>query len=108
MDKHTDRSEIQAALAEGVGHAIRTSGTVQTEMLYTAVKVDHAGVARPVFVRLAREMKHVRELTTSFRDLLWTGLVLLVLLGVLVCYLFIEVRIAREADLLRESQENQV
>lgn len=108
MDKHADRTEVRAALADGEGHAIRRSGTVQTEMLYTAVRVDGAGKGPPVFVRLAREMKHVRDLTTSFRDLLWTGLVLLVLLGVLVCYFFIELRIAREADLLRESREKDV
>jgi len=108
MDKHADRTEIRTALAEGEGHAIRRSGTLQTEMLYTAVRVGEAGNPQPVFVRLAREMKHVRDLTTSFRDLLWTGLVLLVLLGVLVCYLFIELRIAREADLLRASGEKDV
>jgi two-component system, OmpR family, phosphate regulon sensor histidine kinase PhoR len=50
VEEHGHRLEVLEARAHGVGHDRRVSATVNTEMLYTAVRVRHPHVA---FVRLA-------------------------------------------------------
>ena len=50
LEEHGHRPEVIEARARGVGHHRRVSATVNTEMLYTAVRVRHSHVA---FVRLA-------------------------------------------------------
>jgi two-component system, OmpR family, phosphate regulon sensor histidine kinase PhoR len=50
VEEHGHRPEVLEARAHGVGHDRRVSATVNTEMLYTAVRVRHPHVA---FVRLA-------------------------------------------------------
>ncbi len=100
MENHADRPEIQAAARTGWGHAIRTSTTIGTEMLYTAVRLDGAAGKPGRFVRLSRTIRRVHEVTLSFSELVWTAVPLVVLLGVLAFYFFIELRIARYRRLL--------
>jgi two-component system, OmpR family, phosphate regulon sensor histidine kinase PhoR len=67
VEEHGHRPEVLEARAHGVGHDRRMSATVNTEMLYTAVRVRHPQVA---FVRLAvpasdvqRQLRSVVPLT---------------------------------------------
>jgi len=94
MVNHGDRPEVIEAQRTGFGHTVRRSATVGADMLYTAVRwEDDAGNVKGV-VRLSRALKRIRDLTGSFTELLWTSIPLVVILGVLVFYLLIEIRIA--------------
>ena len=50
LENHLSRPEVQAAAASGLGRAERYSTTVESEMLYTAVRATHQRVA---FVRVS-------------------------------------------------------
>ena len=52
MDNHLKRPEVQAALSQGVGQAIRYSSTLKYNQLYTAVPVQQEGEIRG-FVRIS-------------------------------------------------------
>jgi two-component system phosphate regulon sensor histidine kinase PhoR len=52
MENHRLRPEIVAAAAHGVGEAVRSSHTLQEEMLYLATRNDEPG-GPPTYVRLA-------------------------------------------------------
>ena len=56
LDNHGSRSEIAAARVTGVGVSERFSTTVDTEMMYVAVRAAHPAVA---FVRLALPLSSV-------------------------------------------------
>ncbi|MBN1498498.1 MAG: HAMP domain-containing protein [Spirochaetes bacterium] len=61
MDNHRYRVEIKEALAHDVGESIRYSGTLNTDMLYIAMKSD-AGV-----IRLAKPLREVNESIAKLR-----------------------------------------
>jgi two-component system phosphate regulon sensor histidine kinase PhoR len=56
MDSHRDRSEIQTALAEGRGTAVRSSPTLGRDMLYAAVLAPEVQLV----VRVAMPMSSVK------------------------------------------------
>ena len=60
MENHIDRPEVRAALAGGVGSAIRFSQTLQREMVYLAVPVVEAGALKGI-VRTAVNVTAVEE-----------------------------------------------
>jgi len=67
MENHGGRPERLQALQEGVGSAIRFSRTLDTEMLYVAVRVGAGSDSEAEVVRLARPMTEVRALTGELR-----------------------------------------
>ena len=80
MENHGARPEIELARSAGVGVTRRYSTTVERDLLYAAVRVDHPGVA---FVRLALPLTAVDDQITSVQRGTAGGL-LLALAGALV------------------------
>ena len=80
MENHGDRPEIVLARAEGAGVTRRYSTTVERDLLYAAVRVEHPGVA---FVRLALPLTAVDDQITTVQRGTAGGL-LLALAGALV------------------------
>ncbi len=80
MENHGARPEIALARTAGVGVTRRYSTTVERDLLYAAVRVDHPGVA---FVRLALPLTAVDDQIASVQRGTAGGL-LLALAGALV------------------------
>ena len=66
LDNHGHRPEVQEAVRSGAGSARRHSDTVQTDMLYVAVRSDHPVVS---VVRLALPLTEVDTQTAEVRRL---------------------------------------
>ncbi|HEX7484564.1 MAG TPA: ATP-binding protein [Vicinamibacterales bacterium] len=64
LENHATRSEVVQAKAKGVGISRRYSHTLQTDMLYVAVPVDHP---RMTVVRLALPLTDVQQQVASVR-----------------------------------------
>jgi two-component system, OmpR family, phosphate regulon sensor histidine kinase PhoR len=64
LENHATRPEVAQARAGGVGISRRYSHTVQTDMLYVAVRVDHP---RMQIVRLALPLTEVQQQVASVR-----------------------------------------
>jgi two-component system phosphate regulon sensor histidine kinase PhoR len=73
LENHSTRPEVVQAHERGVGISRRHSSTIQTDMLYVAVTVDHP---RMRIVRLALPLTEVRQ------QVAWVRQVTLVALGV--------------------------
>ena len=80
MENHGARPEIELARAAGAGVTRRYSTTVERDLLYAAVRVDHPGVA---YVRLALPLTAVDDQIASVQRGTAGGL-LLALAGALV------------------------
>ena len=80
MENHGARPEIELARRAGIGVTRRYSTTVERDLLYAAVRVDHPGVA---FVRLALPLTAVDDQIASVQRGTAGGL-LLALAGALV------------------------
>jgi two-component system, OmpR family, phosphate regulon sensor histidine kinase PhoR len=66
LENHATRPEVVQALSGGVGISRRRSQTVQTELLYVAVPVDHP---RMRVVRLALPLTEVQQQVASVRHI---------------------------------------
>jgi two-component system, OmpR family, phosphate regulon sensor histidine kinase PhoR len=64
LENHGTRPEVLEAKARGVGVSRRYSHTIQTDMLYVAVPVDHP---RMTIVRLALPLTEVQQQVASVR-----------------------------------------
>lgn len=71
VDNHLEREEVQEALRDGVGAAVRASRTTGEETMYAAATVRQGAVA---FVRVGLPLTSVRERLASTRRLAWAGL----------------------------------
>jgi two-component system phosphate regulon sensor histidine kinase PhoR len=82
MENHANRPEVREALANGSGHAIRHSVTVNRDSLYYAIRHDMAS-GPPVILRFALPIDTVDEVLQSFRQSLWlSSFVILLIAGV--------------------------
>jgi len=81
MENHADRPEIRDALATGHGQSIRHSVTINSNLLYHAVRCSSAG-ASPVVLRFALPLQTVDQEIWEFRRRLWlASLVVLLVTG---------------------------
>ena len=78
MENHADRPEIRAALATGHGQSIRHSVTINSNLLYHAVRLSSAG-APPVVLRFALPLQTVDQEIWEFRRRLWLASLLVLL-----------------------------
>lgn len=81
MENHVDRPEIQSALSEGKGRAVRRSNTLGLELVYFAIRhnVPNSG---SVVIRLATPLHQLDEALANFRKRLWiVSCVILALAG---------------------------
>lgn len=87
MENHADRPEIQQALAEGRGQAVRFSETVNRDLAYLATPYRSEG-AEPVVLRLALPVARIDEALAEIRWRLWgASLVILLVAGVVSLFL---------------------
>ena len=81
LENHADRAEVQQALAQGEGRAVRRSESVDRELLYLAVRHQPAS-GPPVVLRFASPLA---EIDRALADLRWrlalASLVVLLLAG---------------------------
>lgn len=80
MENHAGRPELQDALANGSGHSIRHSVTINRDLLYYAVRQPTAA-GQPVLLRFALPLSSVTSVLMQFRESLW--LASLLILGVI-------------------------
>ncbi len=81
MEDHSDRPEIQEALAKGVGRSVRRSVTMKRDLLYYAVRQDVAG-GSPIVLRFAIPAETADQALGLFRRSLWVAsLVILLVAG---------------------------
>jgi len=66
LENHATRPEVLQAKAKGVGISRRYSHTIQTDMLYVAVTIDHP---RMTVVRLALPLTEVQQQVASVRHM---------------------------------------
>ncbi|MCB1691924.1 MAG: HAMP domain-containing protein [Pseudomonadales bacterium] len=83
MDNHSQRPEVLQALADGIGSSERFSHTIQQNMLYVALRVDHEG--RHVgFVRVAVPLRIVERQLAALRNQIFVS-------GSVIAFLFLVV-----------------
>ncbi len=89
VENHADRPEVQAALKVGRGMSERFSETLNTSMMYVAVRSNEAhytdensSLAHPIIARVARSQDSVSEALHELREALFFtgGISLLVVL----------------------------
>jgi two-component system phosphate regulon sensor histidine kinase PhoR len=81
MENHAGRPEIRDAFAKGDGQSVRHSITVNSNLLYYAVRLSSAG-APPVVLRFALPFQTVDGALWEFRRRLWlASLVVLLVTG---------------------------
>ena len=73
MENHRDRPEVETAANEGFAVTRRYSTTVQADLLYVALQVNHSDVS---FVRLALPLTEVDEQLNSIRNATILGLLI--------------------------------
>ncbi len=96
---HADRPEIQAALHDGQGHAVRRSETVGRRLLYAAW-LQERGDERRV-VRIAVPLSSITEHLLGLRGPVFTGLAVAAGLGFLVAWLLSGAMLRRIQRLVR-------
>lgn len=102
MENHGSREEIHAAFADGLGRAVRYSGTQRMELVYFARRFSPGGP--PMVVRLASPVHRLDQGVAAFRTRLWgISLAILALTGGMSLLFFrrISNRIERLTDFSR-------
>jgi two-component system phosphate regulon sensor histidine kinase PhoR len=80
MENHADRPEIQQAVAQGRGRAVRYSDTVDRELLYLALRHRPAS-GDSVMLRLALPLAEIDEALADIRWRLWSASLLILLVA---------------------------
>ena len=94
MENHRSRPEIEAAANEGSASTRRYSTTVETDLLYAALRLNHSAVG---FVRLALPLTEVDKQLASVRNATFLGL-LIALSGAFVLAWFSSIAMARRVQ----------
>ncbi len=82
MENHAGRPEVQQALAQGEGRAVRHSDTIERDLLYLARRYQPASEQPPAVLRLALPLAEIEAARAEFRwRLLTASLVILLLAG---------------------------
>ncbi len=80
MENHSNRPEIQQALASGEGESARHSATLGRDLVYHAVRYDQPG-ASPVIIRMALPLAPVEESVSELRRRIYVASLVVLLLG---------------------------
>jgi two-component system phosphate regulon sensor histidine kinase PhoR len=100
MENHSNRPEIQDALASGAGHSVRHSVTLRHDLLYYAVRQPVAA-GPPIVLRFALPIETVDAVLTEFRRRLWFASFLILLLGSTIS-LFVSRSLSSRVNRLKE------
>jgi two-component system, OmpR family, phosphate regulon sensor histidine kinase PhoR len=87
MENHTDRPEFQDALANGSGHSVHRSATLNRELVYRAERYEQSG-SPPIVIRLALPLSVVNLSVVELRQRLLTATFLMLVAGVFVSLAF--------------------
>lgn len=85
MENHSYRPEIQRAIKEGTGMAIRFSETLRMEMLYVALFTKEKNKA----IRVAVPMEEVKKAKNEVMFFLSIGLYLTPILAIIISFIFV-------------------
>ncbi|MHA7964804.1 two-component system histidine kinase PnpS [Paenibacillus sp. CAU 1782] len=85
MDNHLARTEVAAALADGVGRAVRPSDTMDRSMVYVALRVDTLP-GEPFIIRQAMSLQEVDDSIGRLTFVLIGGLIVLFVIAALISY----------------------
>ena len=85
LDNHADRPEIIQAAATGSGTAIRYSGTIRMDMLYTALPVATPSIKG--FLRLALPLDTLSRVRSTLHGMIGGAIALSVLVSLLLSFL---------------------
>lgn len=86
LENHLQRPEVQDALKNGIGQAVRYSATLRHEMLYTAATFANDSNAAGI-VRLALPLSALQSLRSGLHKTLGSALLLSFLLTVIFSYI---------------------
>ncbi|MEW6179230.1 MAG: ATP-binding protein [Chloroflexota bacterium] len=101
VENHLNRPEVQGALVQGEGRAIRFSQTVHQRLYYLAVRIDDAG--QPIgVVRLASSIEKIESDLRNLRNAVLGNAVLAIFLTVLLAFLVANQTITPLRQLSRE------
>ncbi len=103
MDNHADRPEVKEALAGKTGSSVRTSRTLNANLMYVALPVDHNGQLAGV-VRLSVRLTVIDE---TLKGMLWKIILagLLIALAATPVSLYISRRISRPLSEMKDNAE---
>ena len=87
MENHADRPEFQDALANGSGHSVHRSATLNRELVYRAERYEQSG-SPPIVIRLALPLSVVNLSVVELRQRLLTATFLMLVAGVFVSLAF--------------------
>lgn len=101
VENHLNRPEVQGALVQGEGRAIRFSQTVHQRLYYLAVRIDDAG--QPIgVVRLASSIEKIESDLRNLRNAVLGNAVLAIFLTVFLAFLVANQTITPLRQLSRE------
>ena len=101
VESHLNRPEVQQALREGEGSAIRFSDTVRQRLYYLALRIDDQG--QPIgVVRLASSIEKIESDLLELRNTILGNAVLAIILTILLAFLVANQTITPLRQLTRE------
>jgi two-component system, OmpR family, phosphate regulon sensor histidine kinase PhoR len=80
MENHSNRPEIQQAMANGAGQSVRHSATLDRDLVYHAVRCDQTS-ASPVVIRMALPLAQVDAARSELRRRIYSASLLILVLG---------------------------
>jgi two-component system phosphate regulon sensor histidine kinase PhoR len=107
MQNHSNRPEIQQALASGLGQSVRHSTTLGRDLVYRAARYDLPGAA-PFVICVALPLAPVEETVSELRHRIYVASLVVLLLGgmfSLVYFRLFAARIERLKDFSRRVAE---
>lgn len=86
MDNHINRKEIQEAKISGMGHSIRYSITIKSEMVYLAIKTDFK--VKTLYIRTSLWLKEIDQLVFSLKMNFFQSVLLMLIISLMLAFLF--------------------
>ncbi|HKN75808.1 MAG TPA: ATP-binding protein [Candidatus Acidoferrum sp.] len=80
MENHATRPEVQEAMAKGDGRSIRRSVTMNSDLLYYAVR-QNTSAGPSTILRFALPLETVDDVLSSFRRRLWVASLFILLIA---------------------------
>jgi two-component system phosphate regulon sensor histidine kinase PhoR len=80
MENHSDRPEIQQALASGTGQSVRHSATLGVDLVYRAVRYQTPAGA-PVIIRMALQLAQLDASVAELRRRIFVASLVILLFG---------------------------
>lgn len=86
MDNHLERTEVAAALQDGIGRTVRPSDTMDQSMVYVALRVEALPDGEPFVIRQAMSLQEVDDSIGQLTVVLIGGLIVLFIIAAIISY----------------------